>query len=519
MMGVSPSELSALALNGTRSMVSFIRTQRRGAQSVKRIFSRHTFVAAAFAVCLALPIPSHAQLGGGGGIGGGGGGGIGGGGGNGGGGGGGIGGGGNGVVGGVAIDPSGLLSVVDAPAVNAKLKKKKLQALAEKHLESSVSQPSTLRKVSLVKLENECRKWAASGEALPPEIEFLAGLQRIDYMFVDETGKDLVIAGPAGAFAPDENGRIVSVETNRPPLRLDDLIVILRAVRSEGIIGCSIDPEPSRMARMQEYIRTNSTPASVSVAQGRYRTMAEILGLQKVSIWGVPHESHAAQVLVEADYRMKLVTIGRLRPPVRGFISHLAMMRPGGNSMRRWWFTPLYDSIQQTEDGDAFHLQGPRAQLLSQEEYADSSGNRFDSSKKQISSEKYGKQFTQRFEELANAVPAFAELQNLMDLIVVSTLIQSSGLADRVDWKADLFMDEKSVNLATRTVPTHVRSAFNYKMSGRRLVLGLIGGGVQIQPRRIVRANLETSTDNELESARDNYGTSVPSDSDQWWWD
>ena len=41
------------------------------------------------------------------------------------------------------------------------------------------------------------------------------------------------------------------------------------------------------------------------------------LGLQKVSIRGISPNTHFAKVMVEADYRMKLIGIGLERPPIQ----------------------------------------------------------------------------------------------------------------------------------------------------------------------------------------------------------
>ena len=53
----------------------------------------------------------------------------------------------------------------------------------------------------------------------PLDIQYLGGLQRIDYLFVLPDTKDIVIAGPAEGFANDAVGRAVGITTGRPPLR------------------------------------------------------------------------------------------------------------------------------------------------------------------------------------------------------------------------------------------------------------------------------------------------------------
>ena len=80
--------------------------------------------------------------------------------------------------------------------------------------------------------------------AVPDEVRFLAGIQRIEYVFVYPEDNDVVLAGPGEGWKVDEKANVVGVTTGRPVLRLDDLLVALRTVEQSrlGGITCSIDP-------------------------------------------------------------------------------------------------------------------------------------------------------------------------------------------------------------------------------------------------------------------------------------
>jgi hypothetical protein len=387
-------------------------------------------------------------------------------------------------------------------------------------LSADVNQQSKLRKVSLVRLEAACAEYVKQSKAAPPDMQFLAGLQRIDYLFVDLENKDLILAGPAEGYAADSSGRVVGLSTGRPPLRLDDLIVALRSLQSNRSIGCSIDPDQSRLASLLRYIKTNTGATSTSVAQARYRRMRDILGMQNVRLWGVPSETHFAEALVEADYRMKLIALGLERPPVRGFVSHLQMVGSGGNSMQRWWFTPLYDAFNTTEERNAFQFAGQRAQLMSQEEQVGPQGQRSDAPFTRVSTKRFGKIFTEKFPELADRSPIFAELQNLIDLAVLAALLKKEQLPQKVDWDMSLFLDPDQAKVQEGNSPKEVPSAVNYKKARRGLIVGLVGGGVTINADATVRA-IEFKVD---PAARlDGIRTSALENSapapHPWWWD
>ena len=231
-------------------------------------------------------------------------------------------------LGGIAIDAAGVVTPAFAKETTAKLNQKRQEALAAEYLPGDVNVSSPLRKVSLVRLERASLEFAEQNKHVPVEMQFLAGLQRIDYVFVyPETG-DLVIAGPAEGFAPNAIGRVLGTSTGRPPLRLDDLIVALRTVPRAELIGCSIDPTQQGLARFNDYLTRNSFATTTAVIQQRFREMALAMGTQDVSVFGVPANSHFASVLVEADYRMKLVGLG-LEEGVLGVPSYLSGVRVG----------------------------------------------------------------------------------------------------------------------------------------------------------------------------------------------
>ena len=431
--------------------------------------------------------------------------------------GGGQGGGNQGNLGGIAIDAAGVVTPAFAKETTARLSQRRQEALAAEHLSEDVNVSSPLRKVSLVRLEKLSREFADQKKHVPPEMQFLAGLQRIDYVFVyPETG-DIVIAGPAEGFAPNVIGRVLGTSTGRPPLRLDDLIVALRTVPKASLIGCSIDPTQQGLARFNDYVKRNSFATTFAVIQRRFREMAQAMGPQDVSVYGVPANSHFASVLVEADYRMKLMSVGLERPKISKWQSHLQLIGSGGNTLQRWWFTPLYDAFRQSSDGNAFQFSGQRVQLMSQSEQVSASGKRSAAAMQAQSIEKFAKQFTECYEDVAEVSPIFAELQNIIDLAILAALFEKEQLPQRVGWSMDLFLDESLTPLATGNAPSKVASVCNYRKAGRQIV-GLVGGGVTISPNQLLRqVSFERQGNRELDSSvRDSV---PPVELRTWWWD
>ena len=419
--------------------------------------------------------------------------------------------------GGIRIDASGVVSLAIANDASGTLDKKRREAAAKQTLSSDLNRPAKTRYVSLVGVERAIDQALTEQKPLPDELFFLAGLQQIEEIFVLPETQDLVIAGPAEGFARDAVGRMIGVESGRATLRLDDLAVALRTQRQARQVGCSIDPVPDRLAELQRFIQQGG-PATANVVEARFNQMDDILGLQLVRVDGVPAESHFGIAFVEADYRMKRISMGLENPGVKGLKSHLAMLGGGGNAIQRWWFVPLYDAIYRSPDGLAYRFAGQRLQLLAEEEMSDAQGHRSAAPTTRISTKAFARQFTDKFPELAKKSPVFSELQNLTDWVVLAALIQKERLADKIDWKMTTLLDETRLSLPAFNAPQKVPSMVNYKRAGNS-VIGLVGGGVTIQPQQTVaKLMTEAPAGQRLDAARQ---TMLSSDRGKarWWWD
>lgn len=421
-------------------------------------------------------------------------------------------------AGGITIDANGVIAAPFRITQNSKqLNQRRLQALAADTLPGDLNKASESRKISLVKLEQLCRELKEKNQPLPPEVQYLAGLWRIDYLFVDEENHDLIIAGPAEGFATNSQNRVVGIETGRPPIRLDDLVVALQSQERGLVTGCSFDAKQENLAKMNEYIRRTNSASTATTAATRFTTMAQILGMQDVSVTGVPAGSHYARILVEADYMLKRISIGLEPSGLREIPSHLATLRGGGNSTQRWWFTPLYDAFNTTADRDAFQFSGQRLQMMSQEEFVNQAGQRTDAAQTRLSTTRYAQQFTKHFAKLADQHPTFAELQSITDFTVLAALIKKEQLADRVGWSPQFFLTATDYLVPAGNIPKQVPTAMNYKRAGRVMIC-LVGGGVTINARSVVnQTDFVTTRDDSLKEKQ----TSVLKRDAQshWWWD
>ena len=219
------------------------------------------------------------------------------------------------------------------------------------------------------------------GQKPTDEMLNLAGLTRVEYVFCIPETKDIVIAGPAEGWAPDLSGRICGIQTGRPIVELQDLIVALRAFPPNGkptpLIGCSIDPTQEGLQREHDFARANK-PRSPADIDAFATGLRNALGLETVTINGVPDTTHFAQVLVEADYRMKLIGIGLEQPRVRikNYVDRANSNDISHNGLARWYFVPNYECVRVADDEMAMQLVGEGVKLVGADEVVLANGQR-----------------------------------------------------------------------------------------------------------------------------------------------
>ncbi|MDP6448173.1 MAG: DUF1598 domain-containing protein, partial [Pirellulaceae bacterium] len=276
--------------------------------------------------------------------------------------------------GGVYVDPKGLLKKRTFTDETGELKELRGAASGDSG-NRNVRRESPLRKVSLNRLEKQLQLNAAFGDGTAESLEALAGIYKIQYVFVyPETG-DVVIAGPAGDWKSSPEGRRVHAKTGKPTLHLDDLVVMLRAARGKDKhFGCSITPLRENLANAKRYLEESAKKSLRPGQRGKWLAdLRDHMGRQKIDVFGIDARTHASHVLVEADYRMKLVGMG-LEEGTLGVKSYLDAVKldkdgnPPAMSVLRWWFTPNYSALRTTPDRNAFELRGQGVKVLSENE-------------------------------------------------------------------------------------------------------------------------------------------------------
>jgi hypothetical protein len=229
-------------------------------------------------------------------------------------------------------------------------------------------------------------------------------------------------------------------------------------------------------------------------------------------------------VLVEADYRMKLVGLG-LEEGTIDVPSYLDLIEiPKGQSpppmdVLRWWFVMNYESVLADADRRAFELRGQGVRVLSENELLNAKGERIHTGKSDVLNQEFTGKFTQHFEQLAAKYPIYAELRNIFDLTLVGAVCRAEDLPNKVGWGAVCFRDPQQYSVELGVAPTTVETVANHRVINRVHIVAGVSGGVDANPRPLVTGDaIRTDRTGQLNSHH--HRAEPPTlAADQWWWD
>jgi len=415
-------------------------------------------------------------------------------------------------VGGVAINADGVLNQVTIDQA---------RELQQRLQEAMVALPGTLnpmadnRKISLRRMEARIEAALKAGESVPREVQYLAGLQRIHYIFVCPDQQDIILAGPAEGWRFNEQGAAVGLTTGRATMNLDDLLVGLRSAEAarRTRMSCSIDPTPEGLSKLQSLARTIHTFSGNP--SGAMNAIEQALGPQTITVTGVPIDSHFAQVMVAADYRMKRLAMNFDRAPVTGMPSFMELIlnSAGGaqNMLPRWWLEPNYEIVLADADKSAWELRGAGVKAMTEDDFLTKTGERQHTGKANPVAQRWASNMTRQYPELASRDSIFAQLINVMDTAIVGTLIVREQLFDRSGHAFPTLLNAEVLPTEEFNPPRHVDSRATVLQKGKGWVISA-SGGVQIVPDTLLD---KVEVNGKLAPIRTE---AINSRRELWWW-
>ena len=216
----------------------------------------------------------------------------------------------------------------------------------------------------------------------------LGGLTRVNGYLVDTEHDDMVLVGAA--------------EPGVPPITLDSLVIALGSVWRHGLApSVSLDPDPQNLA-----------------------------GPQHPRVIGISAGSRFAHIMLDADYAMKRVMMGKEAVAAPGYrtLADLYGQKAGQQLSSRFWLYPVrfnQGDIRWSDTGD-IALFGTRLRVLTEQMVLSASGLEGVGSTQPVA-EDAAREFTLHYREIAESLAArgdtsLKQLRGLLDLVTLCSV-------------------------------------------------------------------------------------------------
>src|SRR5207302_9850309 len=185
--------------------------------------------------------------------------------------------------------------------------------------------------------------------------------------------------------------------------------------------GGSINTRDANLKAVKEFVEaSNKTPLSPGRAAREtwLKELQKRLGMQDVVVTGVPANTRVAQVLVEADYRMKLIGVAKLDAG-KQIPSYFDLLKSAGQTKGaplealRWWLTMKYAAIVHNPDRSFFEIQGSSVLVQSENQFVNSHGQHVPTGSAEPVNLLFAQNFTRHYNELAQRDLVFADMRNI----------------------------------------------------------------------------------------------------------
>lgn len=428
---------------------------------------------------------------------------------------------------GVRVEPSGVLRKLTSKEHSGRLEELGIQA-REALLNDDIATVADMRVISLTRLEQAVSKRLSEGRAPTVSMRLLGGLTKIENVFVYPEDGEIVLAGPAESWKYNDNGVAIGEVSGRPVLQLDDFVTILRSFSAsrQKFFSCSINPRQEGLKQLKDYVAaTSNRPLSPGRVRGWTNSLQQKLGMQDIVYSGIDPESRVARVIIEADYRMKLIGIGKYDfakavaiPSIFDLMTAQEQKASKLDALR-WWLTMKYDAVLHTADENGFEFVGSSVLCQSENQLLNDLGQQVQTGKSEGSNLTFAQKFTQQYAELAKQDVVFADLQNVFDLALVAAILRHEGAAERAGWDFGSFSNDGAYLITRFNAPTEVESVVNHRVFRGRDIVVQVAGGVRVDLAAVLDNEAVTRQGVRIVASAEKARSDEDLSDRRWWWD
>ena len=238
--------------------------------------------------------------------------------------------------------------------------------------------------------------------------------------------------------------------------------------------------------------------------------------MTNVEVYGVPRTTNIARVMIEADYRMKLIAVGVEPPPIR-MTTFVGALKGAPRDMQAWWLTPEYKCVKQTNDGLSVQLIGRGVALKTENILFGQQAQVVQTKlKPSRAARSYANSFTKLYEQISQRRPVFVQLRNAIDLLVLTAWVAKNDGYQESGWQPDLLFDEAS--LRTTELADIKHAPFGRQRGLERQPAGIACWWRRFDPGFRSFEGRQHGVDDKQEIQLVLDAIKIPND-DRWWWD
>jgi len=316
---------------------------------------------------------------------------------------------------GVYVDPAGTVIECESLPVDdglAELKSLLGEGAGNQNSELAWRQATKMRCVSLRRLLDVWTESRVRG-AMPSEAMMqMAGLSRIQYLFIDED--DVVLAGPVGGIETRDGWHVDRV-SGLTTLRFDFFLACLASATGNQPFGCTIDPTKQGLqnaAKVAAAVQADKLPIGQADT-----AMVTAFGMQRVEVFGTAGDTPMGCLMVEADRHMKQLALG-LEPMPEGARNYFDVVEKHldagvpNDLLLRLWFTSAPRPVRADAERTVFELAGTPVRLSGQNEHAMASGQRGHVTR-DPRSEEFVADFNRNWHAIRGTYPIYGALESI----------------------------------------------------------------------------------------------------------
>ena len=175
------------------------------------------------------------------------------------------------------------------------------------------------------------------------------------------------------------------------------------------------------------------------------------------------------------------------------------------------WMECNYQPMATDQSRGVWELRGQGVRALTENQFHNKNGEAVVAAKENQFAAKWADRLTERFDEITKTETVFGDLRNLMDLTVISAVIEREAMVDKTGVDISTLLSD-DIRLESRPVPSTLPTQCSFVKVATKGYIVTASGGVQVDSWGVAQ-------NSEVVAGVEKIGQVALADhTDRWWW-